>query len=64
MVFGGIDLTMSKDWPYCNHARQLTSVIKSTKDWDSLKFRRRLETFGRDDGPGKFSLISLFLCLY
>ncbi|KAH7066669.1 histidine phosphatase superfamily [Paraphoma chrysanthemicola] len=38
-------------WPYCNHARQLTSVIKSTKDWDSLKFRRRLETFGPDDGP-------------
>ncbi|KAH7080921.1 histidine phosphatase superfamily [Paraphoma chrysanthemicola] len=38
-------------WPYCNHARQLTSVIKSTKDWDSLKFRRRLETFGPDDSP-------------
>ncbi|KAL5114245.1 hypothetical protein ACEQ8H_007854 [Pleosporales sp. CAS-2024a] len=39
------------DWPYCNHARQLTSVVKNTKDWDSLKFRRRLETFGSDDGP-------------
>ncbi|KAH7406934.1 histidine phosphatase superfamily [Phaeosphaeria sp. MPI-PUGE-AT-0046c] len=38
-------------WPYCNHARQLTSVIKTTQDWDSLKFRRRLETFGNDDGP-------------
>jgi hypothetical protein len=27
----------------------------STKDfsqWDSLKYRRRLETFGSDDGPG------------
>jgi hypothetical protein len=42
-----------QDWAYCNHAQQLTSVIKSTKDWDSLKFRRRLETFGNDDGPGK-----------
>jgi acid phosphatase len=39
------------DWPYCNHARQLTNVIKTTKDWDSLKFRRRLETFGTDDAP-------------
>ncbi|KAF1914614.1 histidine phosphatase superfamily [Ampelomyces quisqualis] len=38
-------------WPYCNHAKQLTSVIKSTNDWDSLKFRRRLETFGSDDEP-------------
>ncbi|USP80250.1 hypothetical protein yc1106_07524 [Curvularia clavata] len=41
-------------WPYCNAARQLTSVIMSTKDfskWDSLKYRRRLETFGMDDGP-------------
>jgi acid phosphatase len=39
------------DWPYCNHARQLTNIIKTTKDWDSLKFRRRLETFGTDDVP-------------
>ncbi|KAF2827889.1 histidine acid phosphatase-like protein [Ophiobolus disseminans] len=38
-------------WPYCNHARQLSAVIKDTEDWDSLKFRRRLETFGSDDGP-------------
>ena len=43
------------DWPYCNSARQLTSVILNTKDfskWDQLKYRRRLETFGTDDGPG------------
>ncbi|KAE8833105.1 hypothetical protein HRS9139_04924 [Pyrenophora teres f. teres] len=42
------------DWPYCNSARQLTSVILNTKDfskWDQLKYRRRLETFGTDDGP-------------
>ncbi|EUC49474.1 hypothetical protein COCMIDRAFT_84572 [Bipolaris oryzae ATCC 44560] len=41
-------------WPYCNSARQLTSVILNTKDfskWDQLKYRRRLETFGMDDGP-------------
>jgi acid phosphatase len=45
----------TQDWPYCNAARQLSSVIMSTKDfsqWDSLKYRRRLETFGGDDGPG------------
>ncbi|KAF2028932.1 phosphoglycerate mutase-like protein [Setomelanomma holmii] len=45
------DIGLRPYWPYCNHARQLTSVVKSTKDWDSLKFRRRLETFGTDDGP-------------
>ncbi|KAF2194885.1 phosphoglycerate mutase-like protein [Zopfia rhizophila CBS 207.26] len=41
-------------WPYCNAARQLTSVIMATTDWskwDELKYRRRLETFGMDDGP-------------
>ncbi|KAF1942959.1 phosphoglycerate mutase-like protein [Clathrospora elynae] len=41
-------------WPYCNSARQLTSVILNTKDfskWDQLKYRRRLETFAKDDGP-------------
>ncbi|KAH3963761.1 hypothetical protein HBI65_074430 [Parastagonospora nodorum] len=38
-------------WPYCNHAQRLAGVIKSTTDWDSLKFRRRMETFGSDDGP-------------
>ncbi|PVH99688.1 phosphoglycerate mutase-like protein [Periconia macrospinosa] len=41
-------------WPYCNSARQFTSVIMATTDWakwDQLKYRRRLETFGMDDGP-------------
>lgn len=41
-------------WPYCNSARQLTSVMMSTtdwKNWDELKYRRRLETFGMDDRP-------------
>ena len=45
---------MTIDWPYCNSARQLTSVIMTTKDWsqwNDLKYRRRLETFGSDDGP-------------
>lgn len=46
---------ISSDWPYCNAARQLSSVIMSTKDftqWDQLKYRRRIETFGEDDDPG------------
>ncbi|KAF2995191.1 hypothetical protein E8E13_000180 [Curvularia kusanoi] len=41
-------------WPYCNAARQLSSVIMSTTDftqWDQLKYRRRMETFGADDSP-------------
>ncbi|KAJ4373284.1 hypothetical protein N0V83_003578 [Neocucurbitaria cava] len=41
-------------WPYCNAARQLRSVILNTKDfsqWDQLKYRRRIETFGMNDGP-------------
>ncbi|KAL5373617.1 hypothetical protein DPSP01_012555 [Paraphaeosphaeria sporulosa] len=41
-------------WPYCNSARQFSSVVMSTTDWskwDQLKYRRRLETFGLDDGP-------------
>ncbi|KAF1996356.1 phosphoglycerate mutase-like protein [Amniculicola lignicola CBS 123094] len=41
-------------WPYCSAARQITSLIMSTKDWsnfDQLKYRRRIETFGSDDGP-------------
>ncbi|KAF1954784.1 phosphoglycerate mutase-like protein [Byssothecium circinans] len=38
-------------WPYCNSARQFTSIVKGTSDWDQLKYRRRLETFGLDDGP-------------
>ncbi|OAL56263.1 phosphoglycerate mutase-like protein [Pyrenochaeta sp. DS3sAY3a] len=41
-------------WPYCNAARQFSSVILNAKDlseWDSLKYRRRIETFGADNGP-------------
>ncbi|KAF2740843.1 phosphoglycerate mutase-like protein [Polyplosphaeria fusca] len=41
-------------WPYCNSARQFTSVVMASTDWsrwDQLKYRRRLETFGLDDGP-------------
>jgi hypothetical protein len=28
-------------------------VILQDKGWDNLQYRRRLETFGADDGPGK-----------
>ncbi|KAH9869928.1 hypothetical protein J1614_006849 [Plenodomus biglobosus] len=41
-------------WPYCNAARQLTSVIQTNEDsskWDQLQWRRRLETFDNYDGP-------------
>ncbi len=41
-------------WPYCNAAQRLRSVTMTTDDisrWDSLQWRRRLETFGDDDGP-------------
>ena len=54
---------MGEDWPYCNTARQLTSAIIATKDfskWDELKYRRRLETFGKDDGPSTFSFFFPF----
>lgn len=42
------------DWPYCSAARQLRSVILGSGDhskWDEMQYRRRLETFGIDDGP-------------
>ncbi|KAF2430794.1 phosphoglycerate mutase-like protein [Tothia fuscella] len=45
---------LAPHWPYCGSARHLTSAIMTTSDfsqWDGLKYRRRLETFGPDDGP-------------
>jgi acid phosphatase len=42
------------DWPYCNAARHLSSVVMTSLDgskWDDLKWRRRLETFGPDGRP-------------
>ncbi|KAE9989713.1 hypothetical protein EG327_002355 [Venturia inaequalis] len=41
-------------WPYCNAARQMRSVIMHPTDtpkWDQITYRRRIETFGVDDGP-------------
>ena len=46
---------ISIDWPYCNAAQRFTSAIMtspSLDQWGELKFRRRLEAFGMDDGPG------------
>ncbi|KAL8822718.1 MAG: hypothetical protein Q9191_006550 [Dirinaria sp. TL-2023a] len=43
-----------KYWPYCNAARQMTSLQMDKNNWsswDQLKWRRRLETFGKDDRP-------------
>lgn len=40
-------------WPYCAIARQMVSAAMDVNDaqWTPLKWRRRLETFGVDDGP-------------
>lgn len=40
-------------WPYCSVARQLinTTMNSDLHDWGSLEWRRRLETFGKRDGP-------------
>lgn len=40
------------DWPYCNAAKRLSSVLMTKPDWsswDDLHWRRRLETFGDND---------------
>ena len=41
-------------WPYCAAARRLSSIVMSednARGWSQLEWRRRLETFGEDDGP-------------
>lgn len=40
-------------WPYCSVARQMVSATMDAADsnWTPLQWRRRLETFGTDDGP-------------
>ncbi|KAM3070242.1 hypothetical protein ACMFMG_010079 [Clarireedia jacksonii] len=40
-------------WPYCSAARRMVSITKeaNSSDWSSLQWRRRIETFGNDDGP-------------
>lgn len=40
-------------WPYCAVARSMVSATLEAKDtdWSSLHWRRRIETFGKDDGP-------------
>ncbi|KAL2164686.1 hypothetical protein VTH06DRAFT_3903 [Thermothelomyces fergusii] len=45
-------------WPYCASARQMRSVVLAASDaaaggraFDTLEWKRRLETFGDDDGP-------------
>lgn len=46
-------LTSGLDWPYCNAAQHLRSVIMSANDsWDEIAYRRTLETFDeKDDSP-------------
>ncbi|KAL3426001.1 acid phosphatase [Phlyctema vagabunda] len=40
-------------WPYCSVARQMVSATNDANagKWTPLEWRRRLETFGHDDGP-------------
>ncbi|KAG9242326.1 histidine acid phosphatase-like protein [Calycina marina] len=40
-------------WPYCSVSRKMLSSTHDLKDgsWSSLQWKRRLETFGEDDGP-------------
>ena len=39
-------------WPYCAVARQMVSAtMEADSKWTPLQWRRRLETFGSDDGP-------------
>ena len=39
-------------WPYCAVARQMVSAtMEADSKWTPLQWRRRLETFGNDDGP-------------
>ncbi|KAI0598523.1 putative acid phosphatase [Biscogniauxia sp. FL1348] len=40
-------------WPYCSAARQLKSVVldRATGRFDTLEWKRRLETFGPHDEP-------------
>lgn len=44
---------LSPFWPYCAVARQIVSATmnNNAKDWGSLQWRRRLETFGSSDNP-------------
>ena len=44
---------LSPFWPYCAVARQMVSATmnNNSKDWGSMQWRRRLETFGSSDNP-------------
>jgi len=38
-------------WPYCAVARQMSSATFAEGKWTAMQWRRRMETFGLDDGP-------------
>ncbi|EEA25551.1 acid phosphatase, putative [Talaromyces marneffei ATCC 18224] len=47
-----VQVFMRHDWPYCAVARRMTSMVATSKDlstWDTLQWRRKIETFGHDD---------------
>ncbi|RMZ86568.1 hypothetical protein DV736_g6210, partial [Chaetothyriales sp. CBS 134916] len=52
--FQNVGTGLAPYWPYCNAAQQMRSVAMISghaSSWDSLRWRRRLERFGSDDGP-------------
>lgn len=39
-------------WPYCRAANELKSaVLAADGAWDTLSWKRQLETLGKSDGP-------------
>lgn len=54
MMYKKHALTASQVWPYCNAAKRMSNAAMTKTDWSSwdyMEWRRRLETFGEDDGP-------------
>ena len=41
-------------WPYCQHAQRFKDIVQATgkaTEWETMTFRRHLETFGNRDMP-------------
>ncbi|KAA6406572.1 MAG: histidine acid phosphatase [Lasallia pustulata] len=41
-------------WPYCSAAKRMSSTLMTNTDgssWNQMQWRRRIESFGVDDGP-------------
>lgn len=44
-------LLNASEWPYCQAANRLAAAVMTSNGWDTLQYRRRLETFGVNDLP-------------